>query len=103
MLQLSFVEFRRVKPWICSAIFNGVPFRRASGLALTVYSLFNIQYKLPDFHPASKAFSYGTHALYLVIKDKAKRDKRGSARRLKNFVGNLPGDTSLWHIMVFGL
>ena len=92
-----------MKPWwICSGIFNDVPFRRASGLALTVYSLFNIQYKLPDLHPVSRAFSYGTHALYRVIKDKAKGDKRGSARRLKNFVGNLPGDNSLWYVMVLG-
>ena len=33
-------------------------------------------------HPASRAFSYGTHALYRVITDKAKKYKGGSARRV---------------------
>ena len=32
-------------------------------------------------HPAGRALSYGTCALY-ITKDEAKRDKRGSARRV---------------------
>lgn len=34
------------------------------------------------WQPASRAFSCGTNALYPVMKDKAKRDRRGSADRV---------------------
>ena len=37
------------------------------------------------FHPASRAFSYGTYALYLFFPCMKERDKRGSARRVLVF------------------
>ena len=46
-------------------------------------------------HPASRTFSYSTYALYRVIRIKAKRKKRGSARRVMMQEQNKkPFDTS---------
>ena len=70
--------------------------RWARGYQVTVLSLCSCHFKEcrasfrcrriplppPCPHPGSRTFSYGTYAFYHVIRIKAKRNKRGSARRV---------------------